>query len=174
MYKGVHLLIAVLVVAAPFAVSEAAILYVNLEGGGTVTIHTGGTGGQCAVTPLGGDEGSDAECSDGSGNRASANTVTGCLETEGKGLCALGTVSISLFASNQLHCSGGVSYNMSTGNDEGSCVHTEGGSSMECDDGDSNSASADCENGCGDTHGSGCCCREGTAGCGAGKNCTGK
>lgn len=154
-------------------VPHAAITYMTTEDGSTVTIHTGTSGGQCLVTPLGGGDGTDVECYDGNGNSSRANTIQGCMETSGTGLCAKGHWGPGTMASGQLNCDNNVSYNLSTGNDEGTC--TRGPDSMTCDDGDNprNAATASCSGGCGDTHGSGCCCKASTSGCGPGKNCTG-
>jgi len=138
-------------------------------GDATYTVRTGTDAGYCTVTVD--DWATIVECTDGQGNMARADSVVGCLATSGRGFCAKGTWGTHLFASVTLDC-GKKSYNLSTGNDNGSCTRGVD-NSMTCDDGDGNSSSADCAHGCTSASGSGCCCKQGP-GCSGGKNCAGR
>ncbi len=151
------------------AFAERAIILVN---GVDFTLHTGGPGGQCIVTPLLDPESLDVSCSDSTGNAASANTVTGCLASSMRGLCASGDWGYETSASTQLNCGSGSSYNVTTGNTNGSCSTqgTGSGKTATCDDLQGNKAQASCDKGCNNEFkgGTGNCCKAGDDGCNPG------
>jgi hypothetical protein len=151
---------------------------VNQTQGPPATISTATVGGHCLVEPLGGSDGVDVSCSDGS-SYVRANTLTGCLDYEGRGICAMGSLGIGLWGGTQLVCDKGTpqekTYNVSTGTE----VPHKGcklaaGVSATCDDGAGNTSGATCAGGCGDYEGKGCCCRTDTPNCGPGNACNGK
>jgi hypothetical protein len=149
--------------------------YSGRLGSAVVTLRTGTIGGHCTLTDRGA-YGVDGECMDGP-HRAVANSLEGCIRTEGRGLCAMAEwVPAEANASAELSCANGSKYNLGTGDDEGSCKKTQNG--MTCQstepDGSVNLAKASCDEGCTQTTGSGCCCSVGSPGCGAGSKCTGK
>lgn len=65
-------------------------------GGHVYTIGSNSGGGTCMVRNRGGTLGTDIDGSDGSGNRAQANTVTGCTSVEGRGFCVRGTIPLTV------------------------------------------------------------------------------
>lgn len=136
----------------------------QVQGGGTTySLTTNTAGGTCYVQDLG-TGGVDVDCDDGAGNRAKANSLSGCILTTGRGQCYTGGAPNHTNSSIDMKC-GSTTYTLSTGTTGGSCStqkdasgHTTSGS---CSDGN-NTSSADCSgNGgsgqCSSTSGNGSC-----------------
>ncbi|GAB4222807.1 MAG: hypothetical protein Kow0062_21550 [Acidobacteriota bacterium] len=132
------------------------------------TVRTGTDSGSCYAEVQPGGGGVTVSCTDAYGNGAAVNSVTGCLWTRGRGLCAP-DAEPGAIAAAVLTCENGTRYNVSAGTTSQSC--DEGHDSLTCHDDHGNSASADCAEGCGNTSGKGCCCRLGSEGCKADIRC---
>lgn len=145
------------------------------------TVRTGTTGGDCLedynqVTQafIG------VACMDGDA-LATATIANGCGSVTFPGLCATqepeeDPLPAYLHASGTLNCPEGVRYHVGTQTEGGGCDFSGSGNDRAgyCSDGEGNSQEVDCENGCGDREGTGCCCiADVDEGCGTGNNCDG-
>lgn len=138
---------------------------------GKYYIHTGTTGGSCS-TIVDGEQRVGVECTDGS-DTAKAYDDAGCSSSSGLGWCAREHAWVSPYSGSQLNCPSGDSYNLHSGvNGDNNCEGDGGSGAKHCGDAENtNFAGASCEGGCGNSQGSGCCCKEGTSGCGTGPSC---
>ena len=172
--KVIRILVGVFCMFIAASSLHAALAYVEDAKEITYTVKSGTTGGSCHVKDLG-NEGIQTVCKHGA-NFGKFNTLTGCVETNGLGFCAKGVWPDNPpRAALQLNCTAeGEDYNLGTGSGGGSCGMD--GGTMTCTETieqTTNSATANCTDGCQSSTNSGCCCREGTTGCGTGNNCDG-
>ena len=133
---------------------------------GPITLRTGTAGGQCMVT-AGIEPGAIAVvCDDGAGNRAIGDSFRGCVTFSGSGRCVDGIQPSRPFAEQDVQCTDGHTFTMTTGNEGGNCANTyDSGKNLEtaeCSDGLGNVSKVDCSlNGgkgnCNGTKGSGDC-----------------
>ncbi|MBP7147413.1 MAG: hypothetical protein KBD01_07695 [Acidobacteria bacterium] len=116
-------------------------------------LSPGVAGGSCAPVSDG------MECGGGSGNHSSAHSGTGCGELAGAAFCVVVPVGwnpgVLPLATSTLECAE-VNYELSTGNNTGSCS-ANNGSAMTCTDNGDSTSSATCDSGCGQVTGSGSC-----------------
>lgn len=159
-------------VPATLSYAASGTLYLGGEEGGPVIyVGTNTVGGDCEVGHTWG-VGSppvlvsttltcyDAE----TGSLAVADTVVGCVQTAGSGICAIDPgPPIYPNAGSTLSCPDGKNYIVKTGTSDGSCNATGEGQNrrMNCEALSNNSSSADCNNGCGASHGAATCCVQG-------------
>jgi hypothetical protein len=139
-------------------------------GGTTYFNKTHTAGGQCWVT-FETDDTITFTCGDGP-NWAAMNTGLRCAASSGSGSC--GNVDdMSADSVNQLNCSDGTTYNLSSGVEGKNNCDAGTGGTKRCEEsqGSNNFAVASCTTGCGASGGSGCCCKEGTANCALDVDC---
>jgi len=157
--------IPLLVLAIALGASNGAmaeLTYFTVDGD-THTIHTGGPGGQCVVETVPGV--TTVSCSDGD-DSATANSTSGCTQSQGRAFCAIGVWDYSVGPAAVLNCTNGSKFNVSAGTESQTCTESEaGGGSVTCTspEGDGstnqfNSSTASCNDGCGNTANAGCCC----------------
>ena len=139
--------------------------------GGTYYVDTGTSRGSCStVVHLDGT--TTVSCVDGS-DTSSVHSVKGCDGSTGHGYCAFDE-PYETWSGTQLRCSETTAYNVNAGSEAQTCERTgASGGSMTCTDESNtqNVAQADCEGGCGNTSGTGCCCQVGTANCDNSSDC---
>src|SRR5262245_42923393 len=116
--------------SAPCLASTAQVLI----GGDTWSISTNSVGGNCVVTPLGGDLGTNVTCTDGA-NSVRANTVTQCIFTMGIAACVKGDPTTRPLATTELDCGSNNVYRVTTGSNAqdpaNSCTEAGTGSGKE-------------------------------------------
>ena len=124
-------------------------------------VGTGTPGGSCHTRRLAGGA-REILCHDGA-NVASLSTASGCLDSTGRGYCALGPDWQAGQAGSQLTCTSRPSIFLLVG-PEAAC--TQSGGTKRCISPDGVSlAEADCDSGCRTTWGAGACCSAGITGC---------
>ena len=122
-----------------------------------VYLHTGSGGGSC-VTKTVQDGVEETVCRDAE-NLAAASTSAGCLDSNGRGYCAVGRPHAKGDVGSQLTCASGDSYFLVVG-PKARCRVSDNSKACSSPDGES-TAEADCRSGCLTTTGAGVCCIEG-------------
>jgi hypothetical protein len=124
-------------------------------------VDTGTDAGVCRTRDVANGH-KDTVCRDGQ-NMAALSSEAGCLDSAGKGYCALGRRRLAAEAGSELTCGSGESYFLLVGSDA-TCQVKQTEKSCQSSDGKS-TAVADCTLGCVRTTGAGNCCGAGTSGC---------
>ena len=117
-YFGLILVVAAGLVAVPALAAEAV---VPRDGRPSLHLRTGTAGGQCIAAT--GDEGDGVivDCEDGAGNRARGDSFHGCVTVSGRGQCFTGVPPAEPFASQDVECPGGHSFEITNGEAGGDC-----------------------------------------------------
>ena len=136
-----------------------------VAGGVTFYLNTNSVGGTCNSRYTWQTGVTYYVCADGD-TQVEADTENGCADVK-FGQCYSVEMPSSGLATSEVNCTG-ASYRITTRDDEGGCTFTGSGSSRAgtCTSGggeqQTNSITANCEDGCGNAQGSGCCCTVGS------------
>lgn len=152
--------VALLTLLVPLAQAESVQFTIGSD---TFTVSTGTASGSCSSRSKGPGTPTFYSCFDG-GAEAFGDTADGCDGVELNGQCFSGVDPQVPMMTSEVNCTGGSSYTVTTGDDEGSCTLTGSGGSRagSCSSGAAgeNTIEASCANGCGSGTGSGCCCTD--------------
>jgi hypothetical protein len=156
--KKLVLLMWAAALAGPLHAAEAGISI----GESLYYVSTGTDGGTCKTRDLA--RGAhETVCTDGN-NVAALSSTDGCLDSSGKGWCALDHRQPAGQAGSELTCAKGESWFLSVGA-EATCKFDKAERKTCTSPDGKSSASASCASGCMETKGAGTCCEAGTANC---------